>query len=60
MAVGSMLLTPQPLSAAELLALLCSDIELQLRDKLGQVVDGVTGRSLQILSHAAGASGDST
>jgi hypothetical protein len=59
-ALGSMFITPQPLSAAEMLALLCCEIEQQLRGKLGQAVDGMGGRSLQIFSHAAGKSGDST
>jgi hypothetical protein len=55
-AVGSMLLTPQPLSAVEMVALLCCDIEHQLRGKLGQD-RSQEGRVLHILQHVAGSSG---
>jgi hypothetical protein len=57
-AVGSVLLTPQPLSAAEMVALLCFDIEQQLRLKLGRDSLAKGSKSLQILSHAECASGD--
>jgi hypothetical protein len=56
--VGSVLLTPQPLSAAEMVALVCFDIEQQLRLKLGRDSLAKGSKSLQILSHAECASGD--
>ena len=55
-AVGSMLLTPQPLSSLEMVALVCSDIEHQLRSKLG-LDRSQEGRTLHILQHVAGTSG---
>jgi|LauGreDrversion4_2_1035121.scaffolds.fasta_scaffold1593301_1 hypothetical protein len=54
--VGSMLLTPQPLSSTEMLSLLCCEIELQLSAKLGSHRNGFEGRPLHILQNAAASS----
>ena len=57
-AVGSVLMTPQPLTAAEMVALVCFDIEQQLQAKLGRDGRRSGGRALHILSHVSGASGE--
>ncbi len=52
-----MLLTPQPLTAAEMVALVCFDIERQLQLKLGRDANAAYTRPLHILPHDAGDSG---